>query len=190
MQPHRSSLLGSSVPGILQARTLEWAAISFSNKETIRRLKITTHFLLRQIMDNTVQKGQKPSATSEVPGAKAGYWAWSLHTAPQGVGQTAEATRSGPTHWSAPTSPYSGTSSSSHGEWARAPVTCSPSLGLHLEPHKTLPEFVIWTLLNYHWWRAHKPRSITVCLTSWVCPWNTDIELSSSKLEENTFLLF
>ena len=29
--PIDSSLLGSSVPGILQARTLEWAAISFSN---------------------------------------------------------------------------------------------------------------------------------------------------------------
>ena len=29
--PIDSSPLGSSVPGILQARTLEWAAISFSN---------------------------------------------------------------------------------------------------------------------------------------------------------------
>ena len=29
--PRDSSPLGSSVPGILQARTLEWVAISFSN---------------------------------------------------------------------------------------------------------------------------------------------------------------
>ena len=29
--PHRRSPLGSAVPGILQARTLEWVAISFSN---------------------------------------------------------------------------------------------------------------------------------------------------------------
>ena len=29
--PIDSSLLGSAVPGILQARTLEWVAISFSN---------------------------------------------------------------------------------------------------------------------------------------------------------------
>ena len=29
--PKDSSPLGSSVPGILQARTLEWVAISFSN---------------------------------------------------------------------------------------------------------------------------------------------------------------
>ena len=29
--PIDSNPLGSSVPGILQARTLEWAAISFSN---------------------------------------------------------------------------------------------------------------------------------------------------------------
>ena len=29
--PTDGSLLGSSVPGILQARTLEWVAISFSN---------------------------------------------------------------------------------------------------------------------------------------------------------------
>lgn len=59
-----------------------------------------------QIIDNKVQKDQKPSATSEVPGAKkAGYWAWSYYTAPQGVRWTAEATCSGPTHWSAATSP-------------------------------------------------------------------------------------
>ena len=31
VQPHRRSPLGSPVPGILQARTLEWVAISFSN---------------------------------------------------------------------------------------------------------------------------------------------------------------
>ena len=30
--PIDSSLPGSPVPGILQARTLEWVAISFSNK--------------------------------------------------------------------------------------------------------------------------------------------------------------
>ena len=29
--PRNGSLLGSSVPGILQARILEWVAISFSN---------------------------------------------------------------------------------------------------------------------------------------------------------------
>ena len=29
--PIDSSLAGSAIPGILQARTLEWAAISFSN---------------------------------------------------------------------------------------------------------------------------------------------------------------
>ena len=31
VQPHRRSPPGSPVPGILQARTLEWVAISFSN---------------------------------------------------------------------------------------------------------------------------------------------------------------
>ena len=31
MRPHRQQLPGSPVPGILQARTLEWVAISFSN---------------------------------------------------------------------------------------------------------------------------------------------------------------
>ena len=31
VRPHRWSPLGSSVPGILQTRTLEWVAISFSN---------------------------------------------------------------------------------------------------------------------------------------------------------------
>ena len=31
VQPHRGSPPGFPVPGILQARTLEWVAISFSN---------------------------------------------------------------------------------------------------------------------------------------------------------------
>ena len=31
VRPHRQHPLGSSVPGILQARTLEWVAISFSS---------------------------------------------------------------------------------------------------------------------------------------------------------------
>ena len=31
VRPHRRQLTGSTVPGILQARTLEWVAISFSN---------------------------------------------------------------------------------------------------------------------------------------------------------------
>ena len=31
MRPHRQQPTGSAVPGILQARVLEWAAISFSN---------------------------------------------------------------------------------------------------------------------------------------------------------------
>ena len=33
--PIDSSLPGSSVPGILQARILEWVVISFSNDQTI-----------------------------------------------------------------------------------------------------------------------------------------------------------
>ena len=31
VRPHRRQPSGSSVPGILQARTLEWGAIAFSN---------------------------------------------------------------------------------------------------------------------------------------------------------------
>ena len=41
------SPLGSSVPGILQARTLEWVAISFSNSPPLElnSLKAVTFFL-------------------------------------------------------------------------------------------------------------------------------------------------
>ena len=37
---------------------------------------------LGQSMNNKIQKGQNSSATSEVLGAKAGFHAWPLHTAP------------------------------------------------------------------------------------------------------------
>ena len=39
--PIDGSPLGSSVPGILQARTLEWVAISFSNMELEYSIKQT-----------------------------------------------------------------------------------------------------------------------------------------------------
>ena len=38
--PIKGSLPGSPVPGILQARTLEWVAISFSNKIVLLLVKI------------------------------------------------------------------------------------------------------------------------------------------------------
>ena len=38
--PIDGSLPGSPVPGILQARTLEWVAISFSNKIVLLLVKI------------------------------------------------------------------------------------------------------------------------------------------------------
>ena len=39
VRPHRRSPPGSPVPGILQARALEWVAISFSNIEMAWREK-------------------------------------------------------------------------------------------------------------------------------------------------------
>ena len=33
VRPHRQQPIGFPIPGILQARTLEWVAISFSNEE-------------------------------------------------------------------------------------------------------------------------------------------------------------
>ena len=47
--PIDGSPSGSPVPGILQARTLEWVAISFSNASTIRRQKML--FSLKVVSD-------------------------------------------------------------------------------------------------------------------------------------------
>ena len=46
--PVDCSLPGSSLQGILQARVLEWVAISFSNKEGVLKVKVSpgkTHIL-------------------------------------------------------------------------------------------------------------------------------------------------
>ena len=53
-----------------------------------------THAQLGQIMDKKIQKdkNKKPTATSEEPGAKAGYCACPLHTVPRKGGQTTQAT--------------------------------------------------------------------------------------------------
>ena len=50
--PRYGSLPGSSVPGILQARTLEWVAISFSNAwEWKVKVKVLSCVRLRDPMD-------------------------------------------------------------------------------------------------------------------------------------------
>ena len=50
--PIVSSLPGSPIPGILQARTLEWVAISFSNAWKWKvKVKLLSHVWLRDPMD-------------------------------------------------------------------------------------------------------------------------------------------
>ena len=47
--PIDSSPLGSSVPGILQARTLEWVAIAFSAQFSLPTFKSTLHVKIKWI---------------------------------------------------------------------------------------------------------------------------------------------
>ena len=63
---------GSPVPGILQARTLEWVAISFSNKFYVRNLLKTEYLQLPKIhMLNTI-----PWYDLEVGTLGGGSWRW------------------------------------------------------------------------------------------------------------------
>ena len=58
--PTDSSPPGSPIPGILQARTLEWVAISFSNEWKWKvKVKSLSRVMpeLQQIMNNKIQKG-------------------------------------------------------------------------------------------------------------------------------------
>ena len=54
--PIDSSPPGSSVPGILQARTLEWVAISFSNawKWKVKVKSLSRVWLLARCMQNNI----------------------------------------------------------------------------------------------------------------------------------------
>ena len=47
--PRGGSPPGSPVPGILQARTLEWVAISFSSLDTVTQLLTSMKMKLRQL---------------------------------------------------------------------------------------------------------------------------------------------
>ena len=108
---------------------------------------------------NKIQKGQNPAATSQVPGAKAGYRAWSLHTAPP-RGWADHLIHSGPTHRSAPApalTPFKGPALPHWGSeqgyllLVFTPSCCSTS------PNKALPEFLVWPLINFYWLKS--PRT-------------------------------
>ena len=48
--PMDCSLPGSTVPGIFQARVLEWVAISFSNMTTIKTIALTIWTFVGKVM--------------------------------------------------------------------------------------------------------------------------------------------
>ena len=110
---------------------------------------------LQIIMNNKIQKGQNPRTTSEAPGAKAGYCAWALHTAPP-KGSADLLSHPIPPSRSAdpsPLSPIIGARLPSRGA-NRVPVTCFHSLVLqesqwslawvpHLASHQFLLKFLL-----------------------------------------------
>ena len=50
VRPHRQQPPGSPVPGILQARTVEWVAISFSNaRPSYSALKLTCQYMIIEL---------------------------------------------------------------------------------------------------------------------------------------------
>ena len=124
------------------------------------------HGHLGQILDERYKKTKKdtkrPSATSEEPGAKPGYWACPLHTTPPKKGWANHATHSSgliPRHTPILT-PYKEQVSAPLGElaskgtcgWVLSPCCCSSV------PSKALPKFLVWTLINFYWLR--RPRTL------------------------------
>ena len=107
------------------------------------------------------KKTQNPTATSGVSGAKAGYHAWSLHTAPP---------RGWAHHPSHPSrlspgpiltlTPFKGPAC-----WPCPPPQGGSEGSCYLlllygstSPHKALPEFLIWPLINFYWLKS--PRTL------------------------------
>ena len=68
--PIDGSLPGSSVPGILQARTLEWAAISFSNALK-RKVKVKSFSCVRLLATPWTAAYQAP-LSMDFPGKSTG----------------------------------------------------------------------------------------------------------------------
>ena len=91
------------------------------------------HVQLGQITNDKIQKGHKPTATSEVPGAKAGYCARSLHTARPRRWADYLNHPSGPTHQPPLPSPHVRSRLAPPRKQTRAPVSCFCSLMLQHE---------------------------------------------------------
>ena len=68
--PIDGSLPGSAVPGILQARTLEWVAISFSNRE-LKRFCFYSHLCMSF---TTLVSGKPNSELTAICSRCSGHW--------------------------------------------------------------------------------------------------------------------
>ena len=116
---------------------------------------------LQIIMNNKIQKGQ----TSETPGAKAGYCAWALHTAPP-KGSADLLSHPIPPSQSADPFPtfthyrsQAALSGSQQGPCYLFSLSCC-----RRSPSEALPEFLIWPLINSYWnfcWLQSKDPSQT-----------------------------
>ena len=101
-------------------------------------------------------KIQNPTGTSEVPGAKAGYHPWSLHTtSPRGWADH-QSHPSSQTHPSAPFSFHLRNPPPSGSQQGHLLLLLTP-LCYSMNPNKALPEFLIWPLNNFYWLKS--PRT-------------------------------
>ena len=143
------------------------------------------HVQLGQSTNNKIQKSQNPTATSQVPGAKVGYHAWSLHTA--SARRWADHLRqpSCRTHRSAHTlTPFKGPAHPLPGsEQGHLLLILAPSRG-STRPNKALPEFLIWPLINFYWLRS--PRTRVGNNVTWLIVEKQDSNLSNPIAESST----
>ena len=143
----------SSTWGKLGYGTLYWSAYSWTNVSSSKRvqinykdLKMTIHMQSWQL-NNQIQKGPNPTASSEAPETKARYFEWSLHRAPQ------NGARRPPRPWLAFTSPPPGSGREQGNmflvflHWYNRTST-----------GKALPEFLIWPLVNFYWLKGKKKK--------------------------------
>ena len=124
-----------------------------------------THAQLGQIMDKKIQKdkNKKPTATSEEPGAKAGYCACPLHTPPPKGWVKHLSQPSGLTPGPSPTltpcnEPAHSPQRASKGTCCLFSLSHPPDPRCSRDPNKALPEFLVWPLINFYLLR--RPRTL------------------------------
>ena len=116
------------------------------------------HVQLGQITNNTVQKGQKPTATSRCREQKQGPVLAPFTTHHQGGGQMTWATPvAWPTHLPLTFTPVKELACPPQSEHGHLCLVFAPSC-CRRSPSKVLLEFLVWPFTNFYWLKNPRPQ--------------------------------